>query len=168
MYIYIFPKYQCLEIAKKNHREQYQSDEDLLHYLPDDMFNRILIPKQECGDCYKVDGVVSCFRRIPKDFAKPVPEAVVVSPTTKVFSMDSSIQNTGIEYNFYFNFSNYFTIGSDPWIMKTNLETGIIEVNPEIIDRQPDKIVQDILRAIDHTVLECYLREKKKDRCHTS
>lgn len=91
MYIYIFPKYQCLEIAKKNHREQYQSDEHLLHYLPDDIFNSILVVKQECGDCYEVDdGVVSCFWRIPKEFAKPLPKAVVGDTTTEVPSMDSS------------------------------------------------------------------------------
>lgn len=96
MYIYIFPKYQCLEVAKKNHREQYQSEEHLLHYLPDDMFNRILVVKQECGDCYEVDGVVSCFWRIPKEFAKPVPQAVVGDTTTEVPSMDSTTQNAGI------------------------------------------------------------------------
>ena len=169
MNIYILPKYKCLEIAKKSYRKQYQSDEDLLHYLPDDMFNRTLVVKREYGDCYEVDGVVSCFWRIPKEFAKPAPEAVVGDTTTEVTSMDSITSNTGIGYITSASiFSNSFTIGSDPWIMKINLETGIIEVNPEIIDRQPDKIVKDILRAIDHTVLECYLREKKKDRCHTS
>lgn len=163
MDIYIFPREKCLEIARKNHEGQDRLDEDLLCYLPDDMFNRTLVVKQECGDCYKVGGVVSCFWRIPKEFAKPVPESIVVSPTTEVPSMDSITSNTGIGYITSASiFSNSFTIGSDPWIMKINLETGIIEVNPEIIDMQPDKIVKDVLRAIDRTVLKCYLREKKK------
>ena len=71
MNIYILPKYKCLEIAKKSYRKQYQSDEDLLHYLPDDMFNRTLVVKREYGDCYEVDGVVSCFWRIPKGCGWP-------------------------------------------------------------------------------------------------
>lgn len=77
MNIYILPKYKCLEIAKKSHRKQYQSDEDLLHYLSDDMFNRTLVVKREYGDWYEVDnGVMSCFgvfqKNLLNQYQKPL------------------------------------------------------------------------------------------------
>ena len=160
MNIYILPKYQCLEIAKKNLREPYQSDEHLLRYLPDGIFNRTLAVKQEYSDRYKVDGVLGAFWYIPKEFAKPVPDAIAVSLTTEVPSMDSITYSTNIGYtlNPVSPISNVFTIGRDPWIMKINLETGIIEVNPIVIDKQTDDIVKGVLCALNGAMLEEWRR----------
>lgn len=151
MYIYVFPKEECLKIARKLRRNSSDID-DLLCYLPDDVFNKVGEVVEEYDEYYRAK-IGDAKWNFPKEFTKSVSYSLCPPFNS------SDIINTVSPVS---TISSTLTIGNDPWVMKINLETAVVKVNPEIIDKQTDEAVKTILQGIDNMVLECYLREKKK------
>lgn len=144
MQILIFTKEKCLEIAKiKN--PTINNEKILLCNIPDYLFGTTAF-YEGCDDeaYFGVDG----GWEVPKEFARPVGDQVgVISPSDAVYSIGRSL------------LSHSIVIGSDPWILRIDTESAVVEVNPQVIDKQPDELAKEVLRALDNAVLEKYRQE---------
>lgn len=140
MQILIFTKEECLEIAKiKN--PTIDNEKTLLCSVPDYLFGTAASYKS-CNDVayFDVDG----RWEVPKEFACTVGE--ILSSYT-VSSIGRSL------------LSHSIVIGSDPWILRIDTESAVVEVNPQVIDKQPDELAKEVLQALDNAVLEEYRKE---------
>ena len=111
MQILIFTKEKCLEIAKiKN--PTINNEKILLCNIPDYLFGTTAF-YESCDDeaYFGVDGKWV----VPKEFARPVGE--ILSSY-----IASSIGRSLLSHS--------IVIGNDPWVLRIDTESAIVEVNP--------------------------------------
>lgn len=136
-YIHIFPKNICLEKAGLVDSPEVPEDV-LLRGLPDRIFDSTLEYVDILEGCYlTADGWL-----IPVEFTENLAKTVTNNSSNLTYNdIVSSI-------------STQVVIGRDPWIMKIDTETSVVQVNPIVIDNQIDNIVKDILHALNGMVVE--------------
>lgn len=142
-YIYILPKDVCLDIARKNNPHEHQ-ESVLLEYLPDNLFGSTVESAGILDGMYiTIDGW-----QVPMEFTQELLQVdTICSDSNPVaYSNENSL------------ISHEVVIGRDPWIMKIDTETAIVEVNPIVIDKQTDDIVKDVLCALNGAMLEEWRR----------
>lgn len=145
MEISIFTKEKCLEIAKANN-PTVDDEETLLCSIPDYLFGTI-VSYESCDDEFYF-GVDDKLFVVPKEFARPVGGQVsATSPSDAVYSIGRSLLSHTIQ------------IGSNPWVLRIDTESAMVEVNPNVIDRQADELAKEVLKALDNAVLEEYRKE---------
>ena len=142
-YIYILPKDVCLDIARKNNPHEDQ-ESVLLEYLPDTLYGSTVESVGILDGMYiTIDGWW-----VPMEFTQESLQVDTMCSNSNpvAYSNENSLT------------SHQIVIGRDPWIMKIDTETAIVEVNPIVIDKQMDDIVKDILCALNGAMLEEWRR----------
>lgn len=142
-YIYILPKDVCLDIARKNNPHKYQ-ESVLLEYLPDTLYGSTVESLGILDGMYvTVDGW-----QVPMEF------------TQESLQVDTICSNSNpVAYSNENSFiSHEIVIGRDPWVLRIDVESAMVKVNPIVMHKQTDDIVKDVLCALNGAMLEEWRR----------
>lgn len=140
MKITLFPRNTCLTIAQKDY-PHIKSQDELLDYLPDAVFGKTFTVEytEEIFNhtSYTIAYNGSTFV-VSEEFVRCIDDVVVKSDFSK------AIEPNDIVFN---NVSG--------WLLKFD-SNGIVTVNPELINQQPDEIAKQVLECLDNSILPSF------------
>lgn len=145
MFIELKSREECLNIARDLKVDNIPED-DLLCSIPDELFGTIQEVSKVLGGGYlTVDGYL-------------VPSSFIISCYDGIIS--GARDTDKLSYCGATNIrSNELVFNSDiGYVIKIDLKTGIVHVNPDIIDKQPEAIAKQVLECLDDLVLQTFNR----------
>lgn len=144
-YIYILPKDVCLDIARKNNPHEHQ-ESVLLEYLPDTLYGSTVESLGILDGMYiTIDGW-----QVPVEFTQVY--TACLNSNEETSNTDNGLVSHGT------------VIGKDPWVLRIDVESEMVKVNPIVIDNQTDDIVKDIFSCFRW----CNVRGAEALLCHAT
>ena len=142
MKITLFSRDKCISIAEKNY-PSIKSEDELLDYLPDSVFGQSFDVENTEEICNKTIYTIRVDRTpcdVSEEFVRCIEDVIMQSDYSRVIEPNELV------------FSN--NIG---WLIKID-NHGIVTVNPEIKNQQPDEIAKQVLDCIDKSILTNFMK----------